>query len=330
MNNLTFIEKSVLATIVYYDIFDYPLTGFEVFKYLINPLHVIGQLEDISKTEFEPMNNISLAEILKTLESEKIGKFISQKNGFYFLKGKSHLYGERIERQKIAAERWKKVKKVLKFIQCVPFLKMAAVCNSLAIDNSTKDADIDFFVIAGKKRIWLVRFMVTFTVWIIGEWRHKNKIAGKICLSFYVTEEFLNLGSLAIKPYDIYLANWVHWLRPVIIRGNTYEEFIFENQWAKDYLLNFGKIRNTYHPEFKENKIAVSVRKILEKISGGWVGNLKEAVFRFFQKIKISRNLKPHAILTAVIISDKVLKFHENDKREYFQREFLSRLKSIL
>jgi len=330
MNTPNFLEKSILATIIYYDIFDYPLTGFEIFKYLINPLHVIGQLEDINKTEFEPMSNISLSGVLRSLEDENIQKFISQKNGFYFLKEKKWLYRERIERQKIAAERWKKVKRVLKFIQFVPFVKMVAVCNSLAIDNSKKDADIDFFIIARKKRIWLTRFMVTFMVWLIGQWRHKNKIFGKICLSFYITDEFLNLNSLAIGPYDIYLANWIHQLRPVYGEEKIYEEFIFENQWVKDYLLNFGKIGNSYYPGFKQNKTLILIRKILEKILGGWVGNLKEAIFRFFQKKKISRKTVPHDISTAVVVSDKVLKFHENDKREYFQEEFIKRLKNAL
>jgi len=330
MNNLNFLEKSILATIVYYDIFDYPLTGFEVFKYLINPLHVVGQLEDIDKAEFEPMKNISLSEVLKSLEGEKIKSFISQKNGFYFLREKKWLYQERMERQKIAAQRWKKVKKVLKFIQFIPFVKMVVVCNSLAIDNSKKDADIDLFIITRKKRIWLTRFMVTFVVWLIGEWRHKNRISGKICLSFYITEEFLNLNSLAIQPYDIYLANWIHWLRPIFYQGKIYEEFIFENQWVKDYLLNFGKIGNTHYPEFKESKAATLIKRILEKILGGWVGNLKEAILKFFQKKKIARKTVPHDIPTAVIVSDKVLKFHENDKREYFQEEFIKRLKNTL
>jgi hypothetical protein len=327
---LNFLEKSILATIVYYDIFDYPLTGFEVFKYLINPLHVIGQLEDINKTEFEPMNNISLSEVLKSLENEKIKNVVSQKNGFYFLKEKKWLYQERIERQKIAAQRWKKVKKVLKFIQIIPFVQMVAVCNSLAIDNSKRDADIDFFIITRKKRIWLTRLMVTFVVWLIGEWRHKNRISGKICLSFYITEEFLNLNSLAIRPYDIYLANWVHQLRPVFCQEKTYKEFIFENQWVKDYLLNFGRIGNFYHPGFKQNKALISIRNVLEKILGGWMGDLKEAILRFFQKRKISRKMVPHNIPTAVVVSDKILKFHENDKREYFQKEFLKRLENIL
>jgi hypothetical protein len=327
---LNFLEKSILATIVYYDIFDYPLTGFEVYKHLINPLHIVGQFEDINKTEFEPMNNISLLGVLKALESEKIKNIISQKNGFYFLSGRGWLYRERIERQKIAAERWKKVKKVLKFIQVVPFIRMVAVCNSLAIDNSKKDADIDFFIITRKKRIWLTRFMVTFIVWLIGHWRHKNRIAGKICLSFYISDEFLNLSSLAIRPYDIYLANWIHWLRPVFYRGKIYGEFIFENQWVRDYVLNFGKIGNFYHPEFKQDKTLVLIRKISEKILGGRIGDLKEMVLGFFQKRKISRKTVPHDIPTAVVVSDKILKFHENDKREYFQKEFLKRLESIL
>jgi hypothetical protein len=32
----TTLEKQILATIVYYDILDYPLTSFEVFLYLVN------------------------------------------------------------------------------------------------------------------------------------------------------------------------------------------------------------------------------------------------------------------------------------------------------
>jgi hypothetical protein len=165
---------------------------------------------------------------------------------------------------------------------------------------------------------------------LIGLWRHKDKVSGRICLSFYITEEFLNLNSLAIQPYDIYLANWIHWLRPILSRNKIYEEFIAENQWVGDYLLNFGKIENFYYPGFKENKTAILVRKISEKILGGWLGNLKEVLLRFFQKIKISRKMVHHNTPTAVIISDKALKFHENDKREYFQKEFIKRLGSAL
>ncbi len=327
---MNFLEKSILATVCYYDIFEYPLTPLEVFKYLVNPLYIIGQTEKIETLKIEPLKNISLFQILDTLESKRIKRFISQKNGFYFLKGGSRFVETRIERQKIAAGRWKKINKVLKYLQAVPFVKMIAVCNSLAIDNSKEEADIDFFLITRRKRIWLVRFLVTLTIWLMGEWRHKNKISGRICLSFYIADDLLNLKGITIQPFDTYLAHWICELRPILCEGKIYEDFILANQWVRDYLLNFGQIENVYHPPFKRNKFLSFCKKILEKLLDGWVGDIKELVFKFFQKIKISRSLHPHEVSTAVIISDKTLKFHENDRRRCFQEEFLKRINKAL
>jgi len=340
MNNLNFLQKSVLATLAYYDIFDYPLTGLEVFKFLINPLHVVALTEKIHEIEFEPMPEVVLADVLNCLDnfsakggSASGGKntgIIGEKNGFYFTKGRESLIDERIERQKISAQRWKKALKILKLLQFVPFLEMVSVCNSLAIDNSKKEADIDFFIITKKGRIWMVRFLVTFLVWISGFWRHKDKISGRICLSFYIADDFLNINSLAINPYDIYLAHWIAELKPILNRNKTYEEFIAQNQWVRDYLLNFGQFMNFFHPEFKESIRAERFRKAGEFIFKGFIGNLKEKILRCLQKRKISRKMAEHEIPTAVVVSNRVLKFHENDKRAYFQQEFLKKLKSAL
>ena len=157
--NFNLLEKSILATIVYYDILDYPLTGFEVFKYLINPLHIISLTESMQSVQLEPLGNISMADVLKSLEDASLKNFLDEKNGFYFLKGRRRLVEQRIERQKIAAARWKKAHNVVKVLQAIPFIKMIAVCNSLAINNSKADADIDFFVVIKQGRIWLTRLL---------------------------------------------------------------------------------------------------------------------------------------------------------------------------
>jgi len=319
-----------LATIVYYDILDYPLTGFEISKYLTNPLHIISLTESMQNVQLEPLGNISLMDILKSLEDAPLEKIIDEKNGFYFLKGRGCLVEQRIERQKIAASRWKKVYKVVKTIQAVPFIKMVGVCNSLAINNSKQDADIDFFIIIKKNRIWLTRLLITLLVWLKREWRHKEKIANKICLSFYITDDVLNLESIAIKPYDIYLANWIAQLRPIYYENQIYRDFIVKNLWVRNYLANFGKILNYFHPEFKSNRFLLTIKTVKEKLFSGLLGNLVEKLLRFFQKNRISRKLTPHEIPTAVVVSDKMLKFHENDKREFFQKAFLDKLKQIL
>jgi len=328
--NLNFLEKSILATVIYYDILDYPLTGFEIYKYLINPLHIIGQTEPVQDLELEPFGEISLSGVLDYLQTEKIREFVGEKNGYYFWVGREGLYQQRIERQKIAAPRWKKVYKILRALQIIPFVKMIAVCNSLAINNSKEDADIDFFVIIGKNRIWLTRLLVTFFVWMMGEWRHKKRIAGKICLSFYITEDALNLEPIAIKPYDIYLAHWVAELKPVYYEGQIYRDFVFKNLWARNYLINFGKISNLYYPEFKRNRFLSFSRMISEKLLKGRIGNLIEKLFRFFQKKRITRKIIPHEVPTAVLVSDKMLKFHENDKRTFFEEKFVENLKTKL
>ena len=325
-----FLQKSILATVAYYDILDYPLTDFEVYKYLINPLHVISLTEGARDLQLEPFGEVTLLDVLNCLASSQIREFVSEKNGFYFLKGRQKLYEQRIERQKIAAFRWKKVYKVLRILQVCPFVKMVAVCNSLAIDNSKEEADIDFFIIIRKNRIWLTRLWVTFLTLIMGEWRHKKRIVNKICLSFYITDEALNLKQIAIRPHDIYLVNWIAQLKPIYCENQIYRDFIFKNLWVKSYLINFGKIFNHYHPEFKKNKFLSFVKIFSEKILGSRFGNLAEKLLRFVQKRRIARKMIQHEIPTAVVVSDKMLKFHENDKRDFFQKKFSENIKELL
>ncbi|MFH1308421.1 MAG: hypothetical protein ABIH51_00215 [Patescibacteria group bacterium] len=300
MNQL---EKSVLATIKYYDIFDYPLTGFEVFKYLINPVHLI------SKDSLEPIKKIKYLDILEILNKLKS---VKEYNGFYFLKNRN-IVDKRIKRQKISIKRWKKVKRIIKVLKYVPFVKMISVCNGLAINNSKKSADIDLFIIIKKSRIFITRFLITFTVWAMGQWRHNNKISNKICLSFYITDDSLNLKSIKIQPFDIYLASWVFQLKPVYSVYNIYERFIKENKWVESYFFNYGKILNKYYLDSKDSFL----KKFFELIFNF---NFLEKIFKFIQIKKMKKI--DHSLETAVVVSDSMLKFHENDKREFFQNKF--------
>jgi len=75
----THLEKQILATIVYYDILDYPLTGLEVFLYLVK--------KNVSNNDCRRHSRMSPTEIIELLNtSEYLKKHLEQKNGFYFLK----------------------------------------------------------------------------------------------------------------------------------------------------------------------------------------------------------------------------------------------------
>jgi hypothetical protein len=56
-------------------------------------------------------------------------------------------------------------------ITWIPGLRMVAVVNSLSMNATTLDSDIDLFIITAKHRIWLVRVLTTLTFWLHGVWR---------------------------------------------------------------------------------------------------------------------------------------------------------------
>ncbi|MBI2058054.1 MAG: hypothetical protein HYT63_03710, partial [Candidatus Yanofskybacteria bacterium] len=63
---MTVLEKSVLATIIYYDVFDFPLTLLEVFNLLINPKR-ISVTEEVGEPDLE--------KVFKALEElKKLGE----------------------------------------------------------------------------------------------------------------------------------------------------------------------------------------------------------------------------------------------------------------
>ncbi len=192
---------------------------------------------------------------------------------------------------------WKKVKKYQKFFAYIPWVLCVCVWNSLAMNAAHKNSDIDLFIITKKKRIWTVRILFTLLLNIVGERKTAKKHAWKFCLSFFVTENALNLKKIAIKN-DIYLAYWIQTLKPIINRKQTFEKFQAKNSLPvpSTYIQVFG----TGRLEKKKNIIWDLLETLLKKI-------FLPRTQKSFQKL-----WKPFW----VIISDDILKFHDKDKRK--------------
>lgn len=101
-------------------------------------------------------------------------------------------------------------------ITWIPGLRMVAVVNSLSMNATHKDSDIDLFIIAAKHRIWLVRVFTTLTFWFYGVWRKGDDIAMNFCLSFFIEESAMDISRIAIED-DVYLYFWTYCMRPIYI-----------------------------------------------------------------------------------------------------------------
>ena len=100
-----------------------------------------------------------------------------------------------------------------------------------------EDSDIDVFIVIKKGRLFITRALVTLYLSFLRMRRTKKKIKNKICLSFYIADDSLNLEKTAIKN-DIYLIYWLSTLVPVYDPQNFYQIIIKNNQWLNKYFLN--------------------------------------------------------------------------------------------
>ena len=303
------IRESILATLAYYDTLDYPLTAGEIFKFSINQDRMKSQEASVNKV-FVPSfhKNCSpppLADYLNCLDAlAKEGK-LEEKNSFYFLPGRGHLYEERIERNKIAEQKWKKARRYLFLAQVVPYIEAIFASGSLALGHTGKESDLDVLVVAKYGRIWTARVVISVLMNLLGVRRKdKERIApDKICLNHYITDY-----SLKIPFESMYNAQSYAHLVPIYWRDEVIiKRFWKENgEWAKKFL-NFWKLPDGYQRRaVRSSRILRGIKLFAEKLLD-WSG-LAGFLERFSKKIQISRiNTNLPGRITA---NDQQLEFH--------------------
>lgn len=208
---------AVLKTLLYSNIFNYPLTKEEVFRYLITN-------KAVAKEEvFRYLKNI---------------KKISSKNEFYFLNGKDYIIELRKRREKESLKKIKIAKKVVKKLSLIPTIKLIGISGNLSLKNADEKDDIDLFIVVKQNTVWITRF---FTILILKFLRKHRKrkdknVKNKICLNMFLDEE-----NLSFKK-NIYLAHEIIQLLPMLNRDNTYQKFLSDNAWVLNYMPNSKKI----------------------------------------------------------------------------------------
>ena len=348
MSTPTTLENQILATIVYYDILNYPLTGFEVFLYLVGE-----RKSDINAVGTGHCPVPRSAEIIDLLNSSKyLKKYISQKLGFYFLKKRvlklqtvetQHccvstvrrleptveidIVQQRLDRKKLADQKWKKIKKIFWIMQIIPFMKMVLVSGSLAMGNSKDESDIDLIIIAKKKRIWIVRTFVTLLTSILGVRRHSNVTKNKICLNHYITDK-----SLRIPFESLYNAqSYLHLINIYDSKEDKklFREFQEDNKWIGKYVSNYELSELGGFRSIKRSKILNSISKLSEFTLAGRAGDYLENALSKIQSNKIKKDPLYKKSGGRVTINNNQLEFHPDSHEANIIPEFNKRMKEL-
>ena len=317
MNNLSAnfnnLEKAILKTLAFFDVFDYPLTLVEIYKWL-----------------YQPDKSYQLFEISQALASPNLEKAIAAEKSFYFLAGRQSLVNARLERYQIAEKKFKIAKKLIFWLRWLVFIEMIAVCNNAAYSNASQKSDVDFFIIVRQGRLWWSRLAVTLLATLLRLRRHGQKTTDRVCLSFYLADSHLNLADISLKPVDPYLVYWLATLAPVYDL-DIYQRFIGANRWLTNYLPNFYGLALNQR-RFVSDRGYLKFSKGFDRlILGGLIGDWLEELARLIQLTRVKKYFGSaiNQSDTKVVISQAMLKFHQTDRRSLYRELWRQKTKSL-
>lgn len=307
------IGRAIVKTVAFFDMFNKPLTAFEIWQYL-----------GVKRSLFEVIDEL---EKVKGGGGSDIPRVLSKKDGYWFLQGREEIVKNKTRQHNLANEKFKIAKKAAKKLFYHNGIRMIAACNNLYYK---KESDIDLFIIVSKGRMWLTRALVTLIIHLARLRRYGKRIADRICLSFYVTEDNLNLKNIALEGSDPYLCYWLANLAPIYDR-DMYNKFILENNWLKEFLPNIFPKQMGERKKIEDSPHMSFLRKIVKVGYDSPVGDFLEKLARKLQLKKMSYNINSVANKedSRVIISDTILKFHESDRREEFKKRYREKLNAL-
>lgn len=296
-------KQAVLSTLAYFQLFEVPLTRSELSEHLF----------------FAEPDEEKITIYLKE------SPLIKLTEGYYSLSSDPAFHEKFFQKVQRSRQLWKKIRRWQWLFSICPFVKVVCVCNSLPIYAVDEGSDIDLLVVTKKNRLFLTRLCLTLLTSVFGVRRHGDKTEGRFCLSFYLSEEATDFKELAQEPYDIYLAYWVKTLEPIAGDYSSYEKILVENRpWLDGYFKTIVPHRRYFR---KTSHAQSKLKKFLEKFldKDEWETKTREKQIRRAKDKFYS--LKDRS---GTVINDKMLKFHDQDRRAEIRKDWVRLLNELL
>ncbi len=309
---MTLTERTLLPPLVFFDLFDYPLTSMEVWRLQV----------ESRKSKVERYADV--VAMLEDLEKEGI---IESGNGFWFLKGRRGLIETRNRRHVLAYRKWRKAMRMVRILRCFPFIRMIGVANTLAYDNAADASDIDFFIITSRGRVWSARLFVVSFLMLFGLRPHGAKRRDTICTCFFVDESDLSLERCLLPQTDapdLPFAYWFSMIWPVLDSDGAYQKLWDANVgWLTRMLPNaesimpneFRRVVPVPRAQYMSERIAALVPERLARRLQEW----------WFPEAIRKENNRGVGVMT----SDTMIKLHVRDPRAAQREALLARMKTI-
>lgn len=292
----TTLECSIVRTLAYFDIFNYPLTREEIVRFLQE-------------------GDVKLFELDEALNELKKSGSIYQLQEFYSLRNDVSLADTRRKSNTEANRYFPIAREKAKLIYHFPFVKSVMASGSLSKNCMDEKSDLDFFVVTSSNRVWIVRLLLTMYKKVF--LRNSHKL---FCINYYLDEDHLLLAE-----QNLFTATELTTLIP--LEGFSIYERLqnLNSHWVVNFYPNF-KMGLRAKSEDLQSRSKTFFEKVLNAFPLQWVErSIMELTHRRWKKV-YGVSMDEHDFNTAFKSEKFVSKAHPRNFQKKVTDQYTSQL----
>lgn len=292
------LECDILRTLLYGDIFRFPMTAREIHHFLITT------------------SPCSLNDVETALQCSDILLARLERHGeWYVLAGRGDCVAERSRREAASEHLMVQARRYGRWLARLPFVRSVILTGALAMRNAahTHD-DLDFLLVTTVGRVWMARLFAILVVRLA-------RLRGVTVCPNYVLAE----SALTQDRQDLYIAHELAQMVP-LSGVECYAALHDANPWMTSFLANADGPFHT-EPEIAPGRLARAAQRLTEWVLGGRLGDRLET----WERQRKTRKFQAQAPEPGpgARLDETRVKGHFRDHGEYVLREYEARLRSF-
>jgi hypothetical protein len=251
-HDISLVHEHIIRTLLYYDIFNYPLKAEEVFRFLA-----------MSHTDQRFVRN--------ELEHLANQQFIYRFGDFFSIQNNEDNIVRRMKGNQEAERYLGMARRQAKLIARFPFVRAVLASGSLSKGYMDEKSDLDFFIITHPGRLWIARMLLVMYKRIFLFNSHKY-----FCVNYFVDSEHLE-----IEEKNLFTATELATVIP-LYGAEHYHQLQESNRWLLNFFPNYKPRPSDQVPASRPG----GVKKFMERLINVCGGNRFE---RYFMEMTLQR-----------------------------------------
>jgi predicted nucleotidyltransferase len=208
-SQISTLSEGIIKALLYYDLFDYPLTSEEIFKTL-------------------PSNHVTPRDVQLELDVLVQRTLVYRLGEFFSVQSNPALGTKRIQANLLAGKHLKIAAEKAKLISRFPFIRSVMISGSLSKGYADEKSDIDFFVVTQPGRLWITRSLLALY----------RRVAYLNSRKYFCINYFIDQDHLEIEEKNLFTATELTTLLPLYGLAE-HQRLMSCNEWVKKFFPNY-------------------------------------------------------------------------------------------